>query len=73
MVFEYEITKNGYEIKEEKSQYKVLELENFEPVLTLRYKELLAQKHDLDRAEACLKQMFFSKASTLIDLSLIHI
>lgn len=72
MVFEYEITKNGYEIKEEKSQYKVLELENFEPVLTLRYKELLAQKHDLDRAEACLKQMFFSKASTLIDGTLMN-
>jgi len=70
--FEYEITPNGYCIKGEDSQYKVLELDNFEPVLTTRYKELLAQKHDLDRAEACLKQMFFSEDSTLIDGALMN-
>lgn len=70
--FEYEVTSHGYCVKEKNSQYRVLELNHFEPELTTRYKELLAQKGDLDRAEACLHQMFFAEDTTLIDGALIN-
>lgn len=70
--YEYEVTDNGYCAKEPYSMYEVLEVINFEPTLTGRYKELIAQKHDLDRAKACLEQMFFASDTTLIDGALMN-
>jgi len=70
--FEYEVTDDGYHVKAPYSQHEVLELIDFEPSLTGRYKQLIAQKHDLDRAKACLEQMFFNNDTTLIDGALMN-
>lgn len=70
--FEYEVTDAGYCVKVPYSEYEVLELIDFEPSLTGRYKQLIAQKHDLDRAKACLEQMFFSNDTALIDGALMN-
>jgi len=72
ITFEYEITDNGYCVKTPHSEYEVLELIGFEPELTRRYKGLVAQKNDLDRAKACLEQMLFNVDTSLIDGALMN-
>ena len=68
----YEVTDNGYCATAPHENYKVCEITEFEEELTNRYRELLSQKHDLERATACLNQMFFNKDTSLIDGALIN-
>ena len=71
-MIKYEITDNGYCAATPYNDYKIYELNGFETELTNRYRELLSQKHDLERATACLNQMFFNEDTTLIDGALIN-
>lgn len=71
-MIEYEITDNGYCATPPYNDYIVYELNGFETESTNRYRELLSQKHDLERATACLNQMFFNEDTTLIDGALIN-
>ena len=54
----YNVTDNGYCAMPPYDAYDILEIKDFEPLLRRKYQELLSQKHDLDRAAACLNQMF---------------
>ena len=70
--FQYEYTNGKYRVKNCDEEFLILEIDGFEIELTKRYRELLSQKHDLERAQACLDQMFFNKDTTLIDGALIN-
>lgn len=50
----YNVTDNGYCAMPPYDAYDILEIKDFEPLLRRKYQELLSQKHDLDRAAACL-------------------
>lgn len=69
---QYEFTGENFVVKDCDEQFLILEIEGFEIDLTKRYRELLSQKHDLERAVAYLDQMFFQKDTTLIDGALIN-
>ena len=71
-MIKYEVTDSGYCAIAPNGNYKVCEIIDFETVLTTRYQELLSQKHDLNRATACLDQMFFKEDTSLIDGALIN-
>lgn len=58
---------DGYQNK-----FEVLDIGYNNPQIIKQYKIMMGHRHDLDRALACLSQMFFSKETSLIDGVLIN-
>lgn len=70
--FNYITIGSRYYVEGQENNYIVYNLGEFCPELARQYKIMMAHKHDLDRAFACLEQMFFSEDTSLIDDTLIN-
>ena len=68
----YILTENNYFVDGHENQYIIYNIDNHCPQFAKHYKIMLAHKHDLDRAIACLDQMFFHPDTSLIDGALIN-
>lgn len=70
--FKYTFIEDRYCVENGEDKYLVLDIGNECAHLVKRYKVMIAHKHDLEHAEACLNQMFYSECSSLIDNALIN-
>lgn len=70
--FNYIVVGNRYFVKGRENDYIVYNIGEYCPELAKQYRIMMAHKHDLDRAYACLEQMFFNSNTSLIDDSLIN-
>lgn len=70
--FNYIKDGNRYYVEGQGNKYIVYNLGEYCPELARQYRIMMAHKHDLDRAIACLEQMFFSQETSLIDDTLIN-
>lgn len=70
--FKYTFVQDKCCVEEHEDEYLVLDIGDNCENLARYFKTLMSHKHDLERAEACLDQMFFQDCSSLIDDSLIN-
>lgn len=70
--FNYITIGSRYYVEGQENNYIVYNLGEYCPELAGQYRIMMAHKHDLDRAFACLEQMFFNKNTSLIDDTLIN-
>lgn len=70
--FNYIMVGNRYYVEGRENNYIVYNLGEYCPELARQYRIMMAHKHDLDRAYACLEQMFFNPDTSLIDDALIN-
>lgn len=70
--FNYITIGSRYYVEGQENNNIVYNLGEYCPELARQYRIMMAHKHDLDRAFACLEQMFFNQDNSLIDDTLIN-